>query len=129
MFCSIIDAQNDNVYCGMYRDYNNRLNSITDLLAENIEDTILKIDDTINFNQITNVIFVGDGASKYKNILNNKLTASNCVFNFADENKNLPNSVSIAIAGYIKYKDNKLSSLSPLYLRKSQAERALEEKK
>ena len=33
-YCSIIDAKNDNVYCGLYRYYNNCLNQVTDLIAE-----------------------------------------------------------------------------------------------
>lgn len=50
---------------------------------------------------------------------------------FVDESKNNANSVSIAISAYNKYKNGESGDthvLSPLYLRKSQAERALEEK-
>lgn len=77
------------------------------------------------------MFFVGDGSSTYKDLLEKAFSNSNTTIYFADEEKNIANSVSIATAGYVKYKNGDYGDsnmLSPIYLRKSQAERALEEK-
>ena len=52
------------------------------------------------------------------------LLALNCLFS----DKNELSSYSLGIAGFNTYKKGIQTSLMPLYLRKSQAERALEEK-
>ncbi len=132
LFCSIIDARNNNVYCGLYRYYNNCLNQITDLISDNIETVISKINTmTHSFNsQFSNIVFVGDGAINYKDLLTKNFTNVGININFANKEKNIANSLSISKAGYIKYRNGNYgdsSILSPLYLRKSQAERALEE--
>lgn len=59
LFCSIIDANNNNVYCGLYRYYNDCLNQVTDLIAENIDTVIAKIDTMIHSfnNQFNNIVF------------------------------------------------------------------------
>lgn len=130
LFCSIIDANNHNVYCGLFRYYNNCLNQITDLIAEDIETVISKINTTITTfnNQFNCIVFVGDGTVAYKELLQNEI--NNINLHFATNEQNNANSVSVAVAGYIKYKNGDYGNsdfLSPLYLRKSQAERALEE--
>jgi len=48
LFCSIIDAKNNNVYCGLYRYYNNCLNQMSDLIAEDIDTVISKINTMIH---------------------------------------------------------------------------------
>lgn len=133
LFCSIIDANNHNAYCGLYRYYNNCLNQVTDLIAEDIETIISKMDTMIAsfHNQFNHVIFVGDGSVIYRDLLNKHFNNSDICIHFAEEDKNNTNSVSIATAGYIKYMNGNYGDsnlLSPLYLRKSQAERTLEEK-
>lgn len=133
LFCSIIDANNNNVYCGLYRYYNDCLNQVTDLIAENIETVTARIDTMIHSfsNQFNNIVFVGDGAVSYNDLLNKAFANSNITLHFVNEKKNNANSVSIASAGYVKYKNGDYGDsniLSPLYLRKSQAERVLEEK-
>lgn len=130
LFCSIIDANNHNVYCGLFRYYNDCLNQITDFISEDIETVISKINTTIATfnNQFNNIMFIGDGTVAYKELLQNEI--NNINLHFATNEQNNANSVSVAIAGYIKYKNGDYGNsdfLSPLYLRKSQAERALEE--
>ena len=126
LFCSIIDANNHNVYCGLFRYYNDCLNQITDFISEDIETVISKINTTIaTFN---NIMFVGDGTVVYKNLLENDII--NITTLFSSSEQNITNSVSVAKAGYIKYKNGNYGDsdfLSPLYLRKPQAERTLEE--
>lgn len=130
LFCSIIDAKNNNVYCGLYRYYNNCLNQFVDLIAEDINTVISKINTIITTfdNQFNNISFVGDGSIVYRDLLKGEF--KNIPINFANDLQNNANSISIATAGYIKYQNGNYgdsNSLSPIYLRKSQAERALEE--
>lgn len=129
LYCSLIDAKNHNVYCGLYRYYNNCLNQITDLIAEDVETVISKINTIIHSfgNQFNCISFVGDGSVIYEDLLKNSIMYDS--LQFATEFKNDANSVSIATSAYMQYVNGNFSNsntLIPLYLRKSQAERALE---
>ena len=105
--CSLIDAKNDNVYFGVFEKKNNLVTQLEELSFKTIEDKI---------------IFVGDGAIAHKDYLESNL--KNCKFS----SKNDLSSFSLGLAGLNTYKQNIESDLMPLYLRKSQAERALENK-
>ena len=59
LICSLIDAKNENVYCGLY-NFSNNFN-YANIFAENIDITISKISNIINEKQFTDIIFVGDG--------------------------------------------------------------------
>ena len=138
LICSLIDAKNENVYYGLYSVSDNlkeceQILIFTDAISVAIE----KI--KANTNNFDNIIFVGDGALVYKDIILQEKALTNNMSNtpkqfsiyFACEEKNFQNSISLALAGFSKYQKAQFgdsSSLSPLYLRKSQAERALEEK-
>lgn len=129
LFCSMIDAKNHNVYCGLYRYYNNCLNQITDLIAEDIDTVISKINTIIHTfdNQFNQIVFVGDGTVTYHEQLEKEIQYNQLSFSALSQNDT--NSVSIAKAAYIKYKNGESGDthvLSPLYLRKSQAERELD---
>lgn len=131
LFVSLIDSKNENVYCGLYLYYNNQLNQITDLIAEDIHAVITKINTTLlSFsNQFNEVVFVGDGSVQYKEIIRNELNYSSV--SFAEKSLNNSNGLSIATAGFIKYSTGDYgysNYLVPLYLRKPQAERELENK-
>ena len=131
LYCSIIDAKNDNVYCGLYRYYNDCLNQITDLIAEDIDTVISKINTIIHTfeQQFNRIVFVGDGATLHQNKIKSEVKYNNLIF--SNDLANNSNSVSIAISAHRKYKNREFGDthiLSPLYLKKSQAERALEEK-
>ena len=72
-----------------------------------------------------NIIFVGDATLVYKDLLTSSF--SNSIFS----EDNFQKGSSVAISGYFKYLKNEYgnsSTLSPIYLKKSQAERTLEEK-
>ena len=116
IICSLIDAKNENTYFGLFNSTNNTYTQIGDLSFQNIYDVINLL------KQYNNITFVGDGAISYKNLLESNL--SNC--SFCD--KNDLSSYSLGIAGYNTYINNinTNTSIMPLYLRKSQAERALE---
>ena len=100
--CSLIDARNNQVYCGIFdKDYN----LLNDYIADDINNA-LEID----------IFFVGDGAILHNDLLNYN------DFNY----ENIIHSKNIAKCAYTKFKCNNTEtadSIVPLYLRKSQAER------
>ena len=132
LVCSLIDAKNQNVYYGLYYFENNKSIQLQ-MLAEDINTTISKIieileNDSINFN---NVIFVGDGYVAYKEIISSSFEGTDFKIDFSIDEENMQSGISLAEAGLNKYIDGEYgdsSTISPIYLRKSQAERALEEK-
>ena len=117
LVCSLIDAKNNNVYFGLFDRKDNNYFQIGNLEFKTIDEAISLLK---SFNK--NLTFVGDGSVSYKNILSDNFP--NCTFC----DKNDLSSVSLGIAGYNSFKENKQYDIMPLYLRKSQAERALEEK-
>ncbi|MDO5557665.1 MAG: tRNA (adenosine(37)-N6)-threonylcarbamoyltransferase complex dimerization subunit type 1 TsaB [Clostridia bacterium] len=121
LICSMIDARNDNIYSGLFKHKENTYTLIGNLLAEHI-DNILPV--LKGYDQ--KIIFVGNGSTVQKDKL---LELPNA--NFANSENNLANAISIGKCAYNKFLNGEhgtSNTLLPLYLRKSQAERALEEK-
>ena len=131
LICSLIDAKNENVYCGLYYFENNTCNTVA-ILAESLDVIISVIQEKfeaikkLNPN-IQDIIFVGDACQVYQNTLSSSFANAK----FATEEENMQSGISVAKAGLRKYQDGEYgdsSSILPIYLRKSQAERAFEEK-
>ena len=121
IICSLIDARNDNVYCGIFQKNNNELIQLEDLYAKNIDEVM----DILKKYSSKSILFVGNGAlaHKYKILQNLSKTT------FVEKELNDQTASSIGQLAYNKYlkKETKdSSSLHPLYLRKSQAERNLD---
>ncbi len=117
---SCIDARNDNVYAGIYEN----TSSIPTLIGEYISDNV-----EVLVNEISklsgSIIVVGDGAK----LLQERLQNEN--ISYANEEKELEYASSLAIAAIDLINKNEVTDgvhLSPLYLKKSQAERELENK-
>ena len=129
LVCSLIDAKNNNVYCGLFQFTqdamdNSKCTTIS-ILAEDIDTTLSQIKSLSS--NLNSIIFVGDGAIIYKE----KILQAYPNATFAKGNDNLQNGISVGKAGLDKYMMGECgnsNSISPIYLRKSQAERALEEK-
>ncbi len=122
--CSLIDAKNNNVYYGLFSFQNNICSEIT-INSDNINIVINEIKKIIT--NYKNIIFVGDAVSVYYEKLNENFT--NIIF--PSKEKNMQSGISLANAALIKYNEGKYgdsNSISPIYLRKSQAERAFKEK-
>lgn len=115
IICSLIDAKNNNVYFGLF-EKKTTYKKIEEFSFKTIYEAISILE------KYNNITFVGDGSVTYKELLKSKF--SNCIFC----NKNNLSSFSLGLAGLNAYKNNIDTSLMPLYLRKSQAERSLEEK-
>ena len=117
LICSLIDAKNSNVYVGFFEHKNNEYSQIGNLEFKNINEVLSLLQE-----QNTSIIFVGDGATANKNLI------ENLIYNSMFSTKNDLSSFSLGLAGYETYTKGISTSIMPLYLRKSQAERALEEK-
>lgn len=116
IICSLIDAKNNNVYFGVFEKKNNIVTQLEEFSFKTIDEIIPILQ---KYNKI---IFVGDGSTQHKEFLHSNFNTST----FSD--KNDLSSFSLGLAGLSAYNKNINSDLMPLYLRKSQAERALEKK-
>ncbi len=119
VICSIIDARNNQVYCGVF---DKNLNKI----KENIADDINNILDFIS--KYDNIIFVGDGAVLHRELIEEKFNGKN--IKFSENNKQ--NAKSLGIITYKKIGESGFvtaDEVIPIYLRKSQAERMKNESK
>ena len=111
---SIIDAKNENIYCSIIKNFDFYL-----------KPTALNINDLQNINlpdTDSSIVFVGDGSITYKEQLQNIF--KNRTISFSDNN--IQSAISLAKCAYNKYLNGDYgdsSTIFPLYLRKSQAER------
>ena len=124
LICSIIDAKNDNVYFDLFQIENNEISSIIEPSCKNINDVI----DILKMYQSSSILFVGDGAEKHQYLLSSKFSKST----FVEDKLNIQSAISQGLAAYNHYKNGEYgysNDLTPMYLRKSQAERALDGEK
>ena len=124
---SLIDCKNNNVYAGMYDHNNIKYKQIGSLLCDNINTVLQNFKSQINENN-KKIIFVGDGAVKYKELIKKEFEDFNILFS---EN-NTQTGTSIVKCAYDKFINNEVGGqevLLPLYLRLSQAEIQLKNKK
>lgn len=124
--CSIIDAKNDNVYFAIYSTDCNNITLVKEPDCENINNVISfltnnNVNDGFKSNY-EDIIFVGDGAEVYSELLKNNLP--NCKIS----SSNTLSSYSLGLAGLSAFNSNRIDNILPLYLRKPQAERAFENK-
>lgn len=124
--CSIIDCKNDNCYFALFEMKNGSLETLIEPQAESVESAlaIIKsyIEDTLENPSIT---FVGDGSEVYID----KIKAVFKDAKFADSKDNILNSYSLALAGLDVFNSGMdIKEVLPLYLKKPQAQRQLEEK-
>lgn len=124
--CSMIDCKNDNCYFALYVKKDDSFDCLIEPQAENIESALAILqsycEDSLENTTIIN--FVGDGSEIYKNQI--KQIFSNAEFVVSSLNN--INSYSLGLAGLNKYKNNLFDDVLPLYLKKPQAQRQLEEK-
>lgn len=105
--CSLIDARNDQVYAGIFDE---KYSLLEKYIADDINIVIKSL------KKYKNIAYVGDGSLVHQKLLN--------IENF--EYENVIHAKNIAKCGYNKFKNNNIQtadSITPLYLRKSQAER------
>lgn len=111
IICSLIDAKNDNAYCGIF---DKNYNPLEDFFADHIDNIINKL------KKYQNITFVGNGALLHQHLLAAALTNCNFI------SKNTQSAYSLGLCANKKYNNGNIQNadnLLPLYLRKSQAER------
>lgn len=123
LIVSLIDAKNDNVYYSMFSFDGTNYSQIGDFVADSIDNILNKLmiyDDKL--------IFVGNASQihqdKIKKVITNPI--------FASQQENEQTSISIGKSAFYKFKNGESgssSSLLPIYLKKSQAERTLDGEK
>lgn len=92
IIASIIDAKNNNVYCGLYELKNGSYSIIYDPFSDNINN-VINIINSFQNNSLSKIILVGDGAVVHKDILESKIPN----LHFASENDNIQTSISVRI--------------------------------
>lgn len=120
--CTVLDARNDNVYSALFN-----VKVKPEMIGDYITDTIdTLISELKKYN--SNILFVGDGSVSFKERFENEFKER--AF-FMPSHLNEQTALSVAKSAFDKALLNDYDSVDamhPLYLRKSQAERALEEK-
>lgn len=127
IICSVIDAKNDNVYCGIFENENKIIKEIENYKFENIN-SILSYFQTEKFLN-KNIFFVGNGSIVYKDVIKSQL---NKRASFTKDNiQNKLSAISIANAAFDEFNIGSSNFLDtvPLYLKKSSAELSMEAKK
>lgn len=123
---SLLDCKNENVYGSLYFHDESGYTKISDFMADNISNVLNTFLSKISKNQT--ITFVGYAALIYKDLIEKTFTKNSIVFS----SNNTQSAVSLAKCAYNNFLNKKTgdsSVLSPLYLRASQAERMLKEKK
>lgn len=108
---SMIDARNDQVYCGIF---DSEYNLLEDYMADDIKTVIEKV------SKYDDIEFCGNGAEKFKSFILEKIPTAKF------SNENIQKAENAGKVGFRKFRKNELMSadtIIPIYLRKSQAER------
>ncbi|NFE18135.1 tRNA (adenosine(37)-N6)-threonylcarbamoyltransferase complex dimerization subunit type 1 TsaB [Clostridium botulinum] len=122
IICPILDALRGNVYTSLYKFENHKLRRLTDY-------NVISIENLIDILKSKNepITFIGNGIFKFKDtILSNMDNVK-----FAPTHLNLARSSSLGELGLHLLKEghkDDIYTFSPLYIRKSQAEREYEKK-
>ena len=124
--CSIINCKNNNCYFSLFGKNNEEFSFLISPSAEDIDSCLAIINSYVedNYDEKVNITFVGDGIEVYKDIIQKNVNTAI----FVDSTLNIISSYSLGLAGFNNYKSNGPSNLQPLYLKKPQAQRQLEEK-
>lgn len=122
--CSLVDAKHDNVYCSLSEYNQNVYTKIQDDSFENIYDLAQNLKKYNNF-----IFFVGNGSIVYEDMLKSELKEKAIILK--EESYHNINAIHIGKVAFSKFladPTQDFSFLEPLYLKKSSAEIALEEK-
>ena len=124
LIASIIDCKNDNCYFALYKLENSNYTQIIEPTATSILDTLVLCKNAYCSYPLisTNlaITFVGD-VNIYKSLITSYFDS----VNFSENN--CLSSYNLGLAGFKKFEQNIFDEILPLYLKKPQAERQLEE--
>ncbi len=116
---SILDCKNDNCYFALYELKNSQYTEIIPPSTDTITNALKMCKQNVSS---SNICFVGDGSDIYKTQICSEFETPI----FAKPENNLLNSYYLGLAGLSKWEENKLDDVLPLYLKKPQAQRHLE---
>ena len=116
-----MDALRDSVYTGLYKNINGKLVKILECTALELTE----LADILN-EKGEKVIFTGDGVSKHREFLTKNV--NNC--EFAPNHLSIIRASSLGELGMEKIKAGDIDDMNsaPLYIKKPQAERELEQR-
>ena len=122
LVCTILESKKDEVYSAVFREVDG-LNKVVDYNCGDINSLLLKLSSLKE-----KIVFIGEGIIKYRKIIEGKLGRR---ASFVGPHLALPRGVNVAFLGLEKLKKGEaenIYTLSPLYLRKSEAEIIWEKK-
>ncbi len=119
---SIIDCKNDNCYFALYELKSTKYKEIIPPTANTITNALNACKETCS--NASTITFVGDSCEIHKDLILSKFENST----LATSENNLLNSYCVGLAGLNQFRQNKSEDILPLYLKKPQAQRQLEEK-
>lgn len=117
IICSLIDAKKENIYSEIFEFTDSHAIVRRHASFDNINDFLTELK---NFKLEYNITFIGDGAINYKEKILEALPNSNFIENNTISAKN------VGLYAYAYTTTNTYPCIEPLYLRKSEAERKLE---
>lgn len=123
LVCPLMDARRNQVYTGIYKFVDNRLQAVKKQTAIGIEEVLEEIN-TLG----KKVIFLGDGTAVYREIIEAKMQVP---YSFAPVHLSRQRAGAIGALGMELYKKEQFETAAmhePVYLRVSQAERERAEK-
>lgn len=124
VICPLMDAKRNQVYTGIYEFVNDEFNIILNQSAIEMDEIIGKIN-----NLGREVVFLGDGVSPNINNINENIKVKHSI---APTHQMYQRAAAVATLAQIYYGKGQVVTArdyEPIYLRISQAERELEEKK
>lgn len=119
---SILDCKNDNCYFALYKCKDAKYKEMIPPTADAITNTLNTCKEFSSYD--TTITFVGDGCEIYKDLILSKF--ENAIL--TNTENNFLNSYCVGLAGLNQFQQNKWDDILPLYLKKPQAQRQLEEK-
>lgn len=117
--CSLLNANHNNAYCGIFSFNNGKLSQIHDYFSDSVNNII----DVINLLE-KNIFFVGNCSIVYKDMIE-----SSCLNKFEIDNNINISATDIGHAAFDKFTSGAYGDsdfLTPLYLKKSSAELSIQ---
>lgn len=119
---TLLDCKNNNCYYALYELKNSQYTEIILPSTDTIENALEKCLPKISYD--VPITFVGDGSVIYKDFIMDQF--QNC--HLATPENNILNSYYVGLAGLDQFRKKEGKEVLPLYLKKPQAQRQLEEK-
>jgi len=116
LICPVLESKKDEIYDVVFRG-GDSLHRVMGYKCEDIQSLLIRLSPLKE-----KIIFLGDGIKKYRDIIKEKIGKDAL---FIDSQINLPGATNIAFLGLNKLKkgeEDDISTLTPFYLRKSEAE-------